>query len=72
MPDGRNYTRRQDVPRAYRRDGTLLVTRVKVTLTQKNFDGARWIPMLLDARYSLGIDTGDDWADAERRLRQEE
>ncbi len=68
MPDGPRYTRRQDVPQAYRRDGTLFITRASVILEQRSFYGARCVPLLLSPDESLNIDTPEDWAEAERRL----
>ena len=69
MPDGANYTRRQDVPPAYRREGTLFVTRADVVLKQRSFYGKRCRPFMLDPAESLNIDTPEEWADAEAALR---
>jgi CMP-N,N'-diacetyllegionaminic acid synthase len=69
MPDGANYTRRQDVPPAYRREGTLFVTRADVVLGQRSFYGKRCRPFMLDPAESLNIDTPEEWADAEAALR---
>ncbi|MCX6995974.1 MAG: acylneuraminate cytidylyltransferase family protein [Kiritimatiellaeota bacterium] len=68
MPDGPKYTRRQDVPQAWRRDGTLFVTRADVILRERSFYGARCVPYVLDHAESMNIDTPEDWAEAERRL----
>jgi N-acylneuraminate cytidylyltransferase len=68
MPDGPRYTRRQDVPRAYRREGTLFVTCVPVILGQRSFYGARCVPYVLDPQESMNIDSPEDWAEAEARL----
>lgn len=68
MPDGPRFTRRQDVPQAYRRDGTLFVTRASVIREQRSFYGARCVPYVLSPGESMNIDTPDDWAEAERRL----
>jgi N-acylneuraminate cytidylyltransferase len=68
MTDGPRYTRRQDVPQAYRRDGTLFVTRVTVILEQRSFYGARCVPYLLKPEESMNIDTPEEWAEAERWL----
>jgi CMP-N,N'-diacetyllegionaminic acid synthase len=69
MPDGAQYTRRQDVPPAYRREGTLFVTRADVVLKQRSFYGKRCRPFMLDPAESLNIDTPEEWADAEAALR---
>lgn len=68
MPDGSTYTRRQDVPLAYRRDGTLFVTRVEALREFRNFYGERCLPLELDPSESLNIDTPEEWAEAEERL----
>ncbi|MBU4460257.1 MAG: acylneuraminate cytidylyltransferase family protein [Verrucomicrobia bacterium] len=68
MPDGARYTRRQDVPQAYRRDGTLFVTRTSVILERRSFYGTRCVPFLLPPDESMNIDTPAEWAEAERRL----
>lgn len=68
MPDGPRYTRRQDVPRAYRREGTLFVTRASVLLEQRSFYGARCVPYVLRPDETLNIDTLEEWAEAERHL----
>jgi N-acylneuraminate cytidylyltransferase len=68
MPDGPRFTRRQDVPQAYRRDGTLFVTRASVVLEGRSFYGARCVPYLLAPDESMNIDSPEDWTEAERRL----
>jgi len=68
LPDGARYTRRQDVPLAYRRDGTIFLTRVEVILEQRSFYGQRCVPLLLRPEESHNIDNADEWAEAERLL----
>jgi CMP-N-acetylneuraminic acid synthetase len=68
MPDGSRYTRRQDVPLAYRRDGTLFVTKAHIILKRRSFYGERCFPMILPEEESLNIDTAEDWKQAEARL----
>lgn len=68
MPDGPRYTRRQDVPRAYRREGTLFVTRSSVILEQRSFYGSRCVPYVLRPDETLNIDTLEEWSEAEKRL----
>ena len=69
MPDGAKYTRRQDVPLAYRRDGTLFLTRVNVLREDRNFYGRRCLPLTIDPADSLNIDSPEEWAEAESVLR---
>jgi N-acylneuraminate cytidylyltransferase len=68
MPDGPSFTRRQDVPQAYRRDGTLFVTSATVVIKKRSFYGERCIPYILRSEESINIDTPEEWAEAERRL----
>lgn len=65
LSDGRNYTRRQDVPQAYRRDGTIFLTRTPIIIEERSFYGSRCLPLKIDPTESLNIDTSDDWAAAE-------
>jgi CMP-N,N'-diacetyllegionaminic acid synthase len=69
LPEGAKYTRRQDVPDAYRRDGTVYLTRTEVVLAG-GFYGERCVPLVLDEDESLTIDTPDEWARAEAWLKQ--
>jgi CMP-N,N'-diacetyllegionaminic acid synthase len=68
MPDGARYTRRQDVPQAWRRDGTIFLTRTPVLVQQRSFYGQRCLPLELSADEVLNIDEPSDWDEAERRL----
>lgn len=68
MPDGAKYTRRQDVPLAYRREGTIFLTKTSVLREQRSFYGSRCKPLPLDLEESLNIDTAEEWAEAETRL----
>jgi CMP-N,N'-diacetyllegionaminic acid synthase len=68
LPGGEKYTRRQDVPAAYKRDGTIFLTRTVVLLEQRSFYGQRCVPMILREDEVLNIDDPEEWEDAERRL----
>lgn len=68
LDDGAQYTRRQDVPRAYRRDGTVYLTRRHVLTERRSFYGSACVPLVLSASDSVTIDAPEDWAEAERRL----
>jgi CMP-N-acetylneuraminic acid synthetase len=68
MADGSLYTRRQEVPQAYHRDGTIYLTRTSVILKERSFYGRRCQPMLLRPEESLNIDEPADWQEAERRI----
>jgi CMP-N-acetylneuraminic acid synthetase len=68
LPDGRFYTRRQDVPQAYRRDGTIYLVRRAVVLEQRSLYGQSCVPLVITADESLTVDTPADWATAEAAL----
>jgi CMP-N,N'-diacetyllegionaminic acid synthase len=68
LPDGACYTRRQDVPQAYRREGTAFLTRAEVLLEQRSFYGRRCLPMIVPKEDSLNVDSEEEWEEAERRL----
>jgi N-acylneuraminate cytidylyltransferase len=68
LPEGKQYTRRQDVPQAYKRDGTLYLTRTSVLREQRNLYGQSCVPIIVEPAASLTIDTLEDWEEAERRL----
>ncbi|MGN6800170.1 MAG: acylneuraminate cytidylyltransferase family protein [Gaiellaceae bacterium] len=68
LSEGAAVTRRQDVPPAYFRNGTIYLTRVEVVLEQHDLYGTRCIPLEIPAEDALSIDTEDDWELAERRL----
>ncbi len=69
MPDGARYTRRQDVPQAWKRDGTVFLTRTTVLREQRSFYGRYCLPLELSPHEALNIDEPQDWEEAERRLR---
>ena len=68
MPDGHLYSRRQDVPVAYHRCGTIFLTRVSVLKSYRSFYGEACIPMVLPNDETINIDTLEDWREAERRV----
>jgi len=65
MEDGFRFTRRQDLPIAYRREGTIFLTRTEVIMEQHSFYGQRCLPMLMQPDEVLNIDTPEDWREAE-------
>lgn len=69
VPDGARYTRRQDAPPAYKRDGNIFLTRAGVLLGGGGFYGARCRPLVSDPAELCNIDTPAQWDEAERRLR---
>ena len=61
-------TRRQDLPAAFHRDGSVYVTRSRVILENKSLYGRDVRGYLMDARYSANIDTEEDWRSVEERF----
>lgn len=57
--------RRQDLPPAYHRDGSVYVMRRDVLMQQGSLYGARLIGHVVDDVPAINIDTPDDWARAE-------
>lgn len=68
LPEGARITRRQDVRPAYYRDGTVYAFRRDTIERFGNIYGDRCLPLLLEARDSLSIDSPEDWAAAARIL----
>ena len=68
-PEWDVVTRRQDAVTGYRRDGTVYVTTRGSIARSGNLYGDRVCPFILPASESLTVDTPEDWAEAERRLR---
>jgi CMP-N-acetylneuraminic acid synthetase len=54
-------SRRQELPAAYHREGSVYVTRRNVLMEGNSFYGSRLIGYPLDAERSVNIDTIDDW-----------
>jgi CMP-N,N'-diacetyllegionaminic acid synthase len=68
LPEGARVTRRQDVRPAFYRDGTVYAFRRDTLDRFGNIYGDRCLPLVIDARDSLSIDSPEDWAEAQRRL----
>ena len=60
--------RRQDLPPAFQRDGSVYVTRRDVLLDQNSLYGDHLVGCPVDERPWLSIDTPDDWARAEELM----
>ncbi len=61
-------TRRQDLPAAYFREGSVYVTRRDVLVEQHTLYGARMIGHELDPARCVNIDTPQDWQRAEAMI----
>lgn len=57
--------RRQDLPKAYYRDGSIYITKTKVLLEQNSLYGDSIAYIEADASRHVNIDTMDDWLKAE-------
>ena len=60
--------RRQELPRAYHRDGSVYVSRVSVIRQQGSLYGSRVLPYHADAAVSVNLDHEADWRRAEELL----
>lgn len=64
--------RRQELPQAFHRDGSIYLTRRSVLMIQNSLYGERIVGYITDLRHSVNIDTLDDWQRAEQMLRERE
>ena len=61
-------SRRQDLPAAYHRDGSVLVTRRDVVIERDSLYGERFVGYVVDTEPWADIDSPEDWARAEELL----
>jgi CMP-N-acetylneuraminic acid synthetase len=62
--------RRQELPPAFHREGSVYVTRREVLMEQNSFYGSRLLGYKMNNERSINIDTPEDWQRAERLLVQ--
>ena len=67
--DKEPIARRQELPLAVHRDGTVYVTRTETILGKKSLYGSRIRGYEIDPRHSANIDTEADWAATEEKIR---
>ncbi|MGB7201840.1 MAG: acylneuraminate cytidylyltransferase family protein [Pyrinomonadaceae bacterium] len=60
--------RRQDLPRAFCRDGTVYITRTETIMTMQSLYGQTVHGYEILPEFSANIDTFNDWAEVERRI----
>jgi len=72
LAEGENVTRRQDVPPAYYRDGTIYVMWEETVVQKQSLYGDTCMPMILPSEESQVLDSIDDWNRAERLLDREQ
>lgn len=61
-------SRRQELPKAFYRDGAIYITSTTVLLDQHSFYGQRLTYCHLDQSPNINLDTMDDWYQAEKLL----
>jgi len=61
-------TRRQDLPEAFHRDGSVYLTRTRVLFEHGNLYGDNIHSYEMDPRYAVNIDTTTDWEKAEQMI----
>ena len=61
--------RRQDLPPAFHRDGSVFAMRRDVLVEQGSLYGARLVGHPVDPACSINIDTAEDWERAEARIK---
>jgi CMP-N-acetylneuraminic acid synthetase len=62
--------RRQLLPPAFHREGSVYVTRRDVLMERNSLYGSKVAGFLIEASRSVNLDTLEDWARAEAALRQ--
>jgi len=66
---GEPVGRRQDLPPALHREGSIYVSRVSVITKQQSLYGEKVLPYPIDPQRSVNLDTEADWERAEQLLR---
>lgn len=61
-------SRRQDLPKAYFRDGSVYITKTSVLLNQQSFFGQTIGYIVSNPEHYVNIDTPEDWLMAESKL----
>jgi CMP-N,N'-diacetyllegionaminic acid synthase len=63
-------SRRQDLPIAYHRDGSIYITKTEVLLNQKSLYGEKIAFIESLPKFYVNIDTIDDWKTAEKMIKK--
>lgn len=66
LPDSASIKRRQDVPKAYSRDGTVYLFRTRTLDKFGDIYGDHCVPLVIPAEGSINLDTMEDWENAEK------
>ena len=59
--------RRQDLPEAYHRDGSVYITRTDIIIDRGSLYGDHIVGYKMPYQFSVNIDSEEDWQNAERR-----
>lgn len=70
--DREPIARRQDLPPAFHRDGSIYVTRRETIIQHRNLYGNHVQGYEMKPEFSANIDTEDDWRAVEKRIRRSE
>ncbi len=62
-------SRRQDLPKAYHRDGSIYITKTKTLKEQNSLFGKRIAHIVSPKEFYVNIDTMDDWKKAEELVK---
>jgi CMP-N-acetylneuraminic acid synthetase len=68
MGDTQPISRRQDLPPAFHRDGSVYVTRTDVVTMHQSLYGKYVLGYEMSPEFSSNIDTLDDWREIEERM----
>lgn len=68
--DSQPISRRQDLPLAFHRDGSVYVTRCETILEENSLYGTRVVGYEMNPDFSANIDTENDWRRVEERLKK--
>lgn len=60
--------RRQDLPAAWHREGSVYVTRRDILIERNTFYGTKMIGYMMDPEKTVNIDTMEDWVRAEKLI----
>jgi CMP-N,N'-diacetyllegionaminic acid synthase len=66
--DAEPISRRQDLPAAYHRDGSVYVTRTSVITAQNSLYGLNVRGYVMNEAFSANIDSEEDWQAVEKRI----
>lgn len=69
--DKEPLARRQDLPKAFCRDGTVYVTRIKTIISKQSLFGETVKGYEINPEFSSNIDTPDDWRAIEESISRE-